>query len=100
MTKHESSMLLEIASLIEKCPAPSINVYALAGYIDACRDYGTVNKYVVEFLRNYSEYSDYKALVQSGQADKEDADFYKDRAEAAIQLLRDFVDRRSKEHWS
>lgn len=31
---------------------------------------------------------------------KEDADFYKDRAEAAIQLLRDFVDRRSKEHWS
>lgn len=100
MTKRESGMLREISDLIAKCPAPSLNVYALAGYIDACRDYGTINKYVIEFLTNYSEYTDYRALLQSGAVDKEDADFYKERAEAALQLLRDFVDRRSKEHWS
>ncbi len=100
MTRHESSMLREISNLIARCPAPSLNAYALAGYIDACRDYGTINKYVIEFLTNYSEYADYKPLVQSGDVDKEDVDFYKKRAETALQLLRDFVDRRSKEHWS
>lgn len=100
MTIHESDMLRELANLIEKCPAPSMNVYALAGYIDACRDYQTINKYVVGFLINYSEYTDYKVLIKSGQAAKEDADYYKECAEKALQSLRDFVERRSKEHWS
>ena len=100
MTIHESDMLLEVSDLIAKCPAPSTNVYALAGYIDACRDYGTINKYVIEILANYSEYTNYKRLVRSGEVAKEDADYYKDRSESALQSLRDFIKRRSEEHWS
>lgn len=100
MTAHESEMLRELSDLIATCPAPSINVYALAGYIDACRDYGTINKYVIGFLTNYSEYTDTKQLVRQGEADKEDADYYKECAESALQSLRDFIKRRSAEHWS
>lgn len=100
MTRKESNLLRELAVLIGKCPAPSINVYALAGYIDACRDYQTINNYVIEFLTNYSEYSDYRVLVRSGEADQEDADYYKERSETALRSLREFIERRSKEHWS
>lgn len=100
MTRHESSLFREISNLIAKCPPPSMNVYALAGYIDACRDYGTINKHLIEFLINYCEYIDCKSLIQSGDADKEDADYYKERAYEALQLLRDFIKRRSDESWS
>lgn len=62
MTRHESDLFREISNLIAKCPPPSINVYALAGYIDACRDYGTINKHLIEFLTNYCEYTDCKSL--------------------------------------
>lgn len=99
MTRKESDMLRELSGLISKCPAPSMNVYALAGYIDACRDYIVINRYVVEFLTNYSEYSDHKILVHSGEADQEDADYYKERAETALQSLRDFIQERTEKHW-
>ena len=100
MTRRESEVFQEISNLIAKCPPPSMNVYALAGYIDACRDYGTINKHLIEFLINYCEYIDCKSLIQSGDADKEDADYYKERAYEALQLLRDFIKRRSDESWS
>lgn len=100
MTRRESDLFREISNLIAKCPPPSINVYALAGYIDACRDYGTINKHLIEFLTNYCEYTDCKSLVRSGEIDQEDADYYKERADDALQLLRDFVQRRSDESWS
>ena len=100
MTRHESGIFREISNLIAECPAPSINVYALAGYIDACKDYGTINKYVISFLSNYCEYSDMKVLVNSGEADQEDADYYKKQADEALQMLRDFIKRRKSEHWS
>lgn len=99
MTRHESDLFREISNLIAKCPPPSINVYALAGYIDACRDFGTI-KHLIEFLTNYCEYTDCKSLVRSGEADQEDAEYYKERADEALQLLRDFVKRRSDESWS
>lgn len=100
MTRRESEIFHEISNLVAKCPPPSMNVYALAGYIDACRDYGTINKYLIEFLTNYCEYTDCKSLVHSGEADKEDADYYKERADEALQSLRDFVKRRCGESWS
>lgn len=100
MTRKESDMLRELSGLISKCPAPSMNVYALAGYIDACRDYQTINSYVIEFLTNYSEYSDCKAFVHSGESNQDEADYYKERAENALRSLREFVQRRTKEHWS
>ena len=77
MTRHESDTFREISNLIAECPAPSMNVYALAGYIDACRDYGTINKYIISFLTNYCEYSDMKLLVNSGEIDKELMRLYK-----------------------
>ncbi len=100
MTRHESDMFREVSNLIAECPAPSLNVYALAGYIDACRDYGAINKYVISFLINYCEYSDMKVLVSSGEVEKEDADYYKKQADESLQMLRDFIARRKSEHWS
>lgn len=100
MTRKESDMLRELANLISKCPAPSMNVYALAGYVDACKDYQTINGYVVKFLTNYSEYSDCKLFVRSGEISQNEADYHKERAENALRSLREFVQKRTKEHWS
>lgn len=93
-------MLREVSSLIAKCPAPSANAYALAGYIDACRDYKTINDYVIEFLNNYCEYIDCKSLIRSGELSKEDAYYYKECAKRALYKLRRFVQKRTEEHWS
>ena len=100
MTRCENDIFREISGLIAKCPPPSINVYALAGYIDACRDYGTINKYLIECLTNYCEDIEYKCLIRTGEADKEDADNYRERADEALQLLRNFVHKRSDESWA
>lgn len=100
MTRKESNMLRELSGLIAKCPAPSSNVYALAGYIDACRDYQTINDYVMAFLTSYCEYSDCKIFVRSGEVNQDEVNYHKERAETALKSLRDFIQRRSKEHWS
>lgn len=79
---------------------PSMNVYALAGYISACRDYKTINDYVVSFLNNYCEYINCKTMFRKGEANKDDVDYYKERADNILKSLLVFVKRRKEEHWS
>ena len=48
MNKTDANVLYEVAELMRKCPNISPNPYAIAGTVNACRDFQKINQLVYE----------------------------------------------------
>jgi hypothetical protein len=100
MNKADANVLYEVAELMRKCPAMSPNPYEIAGTVNACRDFQTINKLVAAIIDKYTEYSLFKNRIGDPDFDGEEYVLMaKETYEKKLAELRNFIKRRESEGW-
>ena len=100
MNKADANVLCEVAELMRKCPAMSPNPYEIAGTVNACRDFQTINRLVATVINKYAEYSLFKSKIGDPNFDGEEYVLMaKESYEKNLSELKQFVAKRSKEQW-
>lgn len=100
MNRADSKVLCKVAELMRKCPAMSPNPYEIAGTVNACRDFQTINKLVATIINKYTEYSLFKNRIGDPDFDGEEYVLMaKETYEKKLAELRNFIKRRESEGW-
>lgn len=100
MNKADANILYEVAELMRKCPAMSPNPYAIAGTVNACRDFQTINQLAATIINKYTEYSLFKSKIGDPNFEGEEYVLMaKETFEEKLQELRSYVKKRSQESW-
>lgn len=100
MNKTDANVLYEVAELMRQCPSISPNPYEIAGTVNACRDFQTINRLAAAIINKYAEYSLFKSKIGNPDFDGEEYVLMaKESYESKLQQLRDFIKKRTGEDW-
>ena len=100
MNKADANVLCEVAELMRKCPAMSPNPYEIAGTVNACRDFQTINRLAAAIVDKYTEYALHKSKIGDPTFDGEEYILMaQDSYQEKLKELKQFVKRRQEEQW-
>ena len=100
MNKSDANVLYEVSELMRKCPSISPNPYEIAGTINACRDFQTINRLSSTIINKYTEYSLFKNKIGDPTFEGEEYILMaKDTYRTKLQELKAFIQKRESEGW-
>ena len=100
MNKTDANVLYEVAELMRKCQSMSPNPYEIAGTVNACRDFQTINRLVATIIDKYAEYSLFKGKIGNPDFDGEEYVLMaQETYQEKLQELKSFIEKRESEYW-